>query len=148
MKERNLTDAELRIISNHKDMLKGNINRMCVSDDIEELIKMYQVAILRIDKICDICMSRYTNVEDIIKNSEKYESKIILHDRYNNAPIIISPDRISMIRIIEDDGQFTNMIGEYVNIVVDGASFDIKESIRELVLKIKNVERSDNNEEG
>lgn len=148
MKERYLTDDELRIISNHKDMLKGNINRMCVSDDIEELIKMYQVAILRIDKICDICMSRYTNVEEIIKNSEKNESKIIIHDRYNNAPIIISPYRISMIRTIRDDGQFTNMIGEYVNIVVDGDSFDIKESMRELVLKIKNVQRSDNNEEG
>ena len=146
MKERYLTDNELNRIRTEKDMLEGNINRMCVSDDIDELIKMYQVAILRIDMICDICISRHTNVEEIIKKVKKYENRILIHDRYNNSPIIIRPDRISMIRTIKDDGQFTNMIGEYVNIVVDDASFDIVESMRELVLKIKNAERIDNNE--
>lgn len=64
MKERYLTDDELRIIRNHKDMIQGNINRMCVSDDIDELIRMYHVANSRIDKIFDICMGKYVDVED------------------------------------------------------------------------------------
>ncbi len=38
-------------IINEADMLKGNINRMCVTDNIEELKRMYEVAKKRIDEI-------------------------------------------------------------------------------------------------
>lgn len=33
------------------DMLKGNINRMCVTDDLSEMLDMYEYAQERIDKI-------------------------------------------------------------------------------------------------
>jgi hypothetical protein len=31
-------------VRNESDMLKGNINRMCITDDIEEINRMYEVA--------------------------------------------------------------------------------------------------------
>lgn len=59
MKGRYLTDAELDRIRNEKDMLRGNLNRMCVADDIDELIKMYHYAESRIQTIFDICIDRF-----------------------------------------------------------------------------------------
>ncbi len=38
-------------LSGEIDMLQGNINRMCVTSDIEELQRMYKVAKKRIDEI-------------------------------------------------------------------------------------------------
>lgn len=57
--KRYLTDKELDRIRHEKDMLKGNINRMCVCDDTDELIKMYHYANLRIKTIHDICLNRF-----------------------------------------------------------------------------------------
>lgn len=72
MKEkRYLTDEELNKIRNERDMLRGNLNRMCVSDDIDELIKMYHYAESRIQHIFDICIDRF--IDD--KESENNEKK-------------------------------------------------------------------------
>lgn len=38
-------------IKNEYDMLKGNINRMFVSDDIDEVISMYEFAKKRLERI-------------------------------------------------------------------------------------------------
>jgi len=40
-------------ICNNIDMLKGNINRMCVTSDIDELNKMFSVAVKRLVFIHD-----------------------------------------------------------------------------------------------
>lgn len=59
---------------------------------------------------------------------------IVLHDRYSNDTIIVQPDAIKMIRKGKEDGE------EYSNIVAEGFSIDIKETIREVMVKIKNAE--------
>lgn len=38
-------------IDHECDMIEGNINRMCVTDDKDELMNMFETAILR---LCDI----------------------------------------------------------------------------------------------
>lgn len=38
-------------LMNEADMLKGNINRMMVTDDKNELINMYSFALRRLEKI-------------------------------------------------------------------------------------------------
>lgn len=63
MEHRYLTDNELNKIHVEKDMLIGNINRMCVSDDVDELINMYLYANHRIQTIFDICMHKFINKE-------------------------------------------------------------------------------------
>ena len=58
---RYLTEQERQLIENECDMLKGNINRMCVTDDIKELYKQADFAVRRIFKIENITMSRFTD---------------------------------------------------------------------------------------
>lgn len=58
---RYLTEQERRCIENEFDMLKGNINRMCVTDDLEELYKQSDFARHRILKIEKIAKSRFTD---------------------------------------------------------------------------------------
>ena len=43
-----MTQQELNI---EIDMLRGNINRMCVTDDLSEMISMYEFAQKRLEKI-------------------------------------------------------------------------------------------------
>jgi len=64
MKTRYLTKDELNRIRNEEDMLKGNINRMCVTDSLKELFSMYDFALKRISNIYNI------NLEKFISNSE------------------------------------------------------------------------------
>ncbi|MGP1505158.1 MAG: hypothetical protein ACTTIR_06020 [Eggerthia catenaformis] len=40
-----------KLLNNEVDMLEGNINRMCVTSDLEELVRMYKFAKKRIDSI-------------------------------------------------------------------------------------------------
>ena len=42
-----------------RDMLDGNLNRMFVSDDIDEIIKMYIYAKFRINLIYQYCLKMY-----------------------------------------------------------------------------------------
>ena len=58
---RHLTEQERRLIESECDMLKGNINRMCVTDDIEEFYKQADYAVHRILKIGNIAKSRFTD---------------------------------------------------------------------------------------
>lgn len=64
---RYLTEQERRCVENEFDMLKGNINRMCVTDDIKELYKQADFAVRRIFKIENIAVSRFAdqNKEDV-----------------------------------------------------------------------------------
>lgn len=57
------TDNDLRIIHNEKDMLEGNINRMCVTDDCSELLAMRDFAIRRIKHIYQVNYERLTGKE-------------------------------------------------------------------------------------
>ena len=58
-----MTEQERKELNNEIDMLKGNINRMCVTDDISELSKMYQIAQKRIDKIHSMNLDRFIKGE-------------------------------------------------------------------------------------
>ena len=46
-----MTEEQRKAIDIENEMLKGNINRMCVTDDEDELAYMRDVAIRRIQKI-------------------------------------------------------------------------------------------------
>lgn len=54
-----LTGQERRYIEYEIDMLKGNIYRMCVTDDIEDLYKQADFARHRILKIENIAKNRF-----------------------------------------------------------------------------------------
>lgn len=58
---RYLTEQERQLIENEFYMLKGNINRMCVTDDIEELYKQADFARHRILKIENLAKSKFTD---------------------------------------------------------------------------------------
>ena len=57
---RKQTTEDLRKIRNQEDMLRGNINRMCVTDDLAELDTMALHAIERIRLIQKINYERLT----------------------------------------------------------------------------------------
>ena len=50
------------------DMLRGNINRICVSDDVEEISQMYHYALTRLEEIMKYNVrrdvERKKNIED------------------------------------------------------------------------------------
>lgn len=61
--KRYLTDAELNKIRFEEDMMKGNLNRMCVTEDSDELLNMYRFANLRLKTIYDICVGKFLEAE-------------------------------------------------------------------------------------
>lgn len=63
-KKRILTDDEIHKIRHEEDMLQGNINRMCVADDSEELLTMLYFAHLRLNTIYKICRNKFTEESD------------------------------------------------------------------------------------
>lgn len=63
---RSLTKDELQKIWNEEDMLKGNINRMCVTDDMEEFERMFEFAKKRILTIYTINLFRLRDDIDTI----------------------------------------------------------------------------------
>lgn len=50
------------------DMLRGNINRICVSDDVEEISQMYHFALTRLEELMKYnvrrVVERKKNIED------------------------------------------------------------------------------------
>lgn len=50
------------------DMLKGNINRVCISKDVEEISQMYHFALMRLEEIMKYnvrrVVERKKNTED------------------------------------------------------------------------------------
>lgn len=50
------------------DMLRGNINRICVSKDVEEISRMYHFALMRLEEIMKYnvrrVVERKKNIED------------------------------------------------------------------------------------
>ena len=61
---RKQTQEDLNKIYHQEDMLKGNINRMCVTDNITELYRMAHFAYRRITAILEINEDRLTEEED------------------------------------------------------------------------------------
>lgn len=59
---------------------------------------------------------------------------IVLHDKYSNEPMIVRPDAISMIRKEKDDNE------EYSTIHLNGFVLTIKETIGDVMAKIKKAE--------
>lgn len=57
---RKQTEKDLYIVRSEKDFLEGNINRMCVTDDLEELIHMKEYALNRIEHIYQVNYERLT----------------------------------------------------------------------------------------
>lgn len=41
-------DRKRQLLLNTTDMLKGNINRMCVTDDAEELVRQHKAAMQKL----------------------------------------------------------------------------------------------------
>ena len=50
------------------DMLRGNINRICVSDNVEEISQMYHCALMRLEELMKYnvrrVVERKKNIED------------------------------------------------------------------------------------
>lgn len=50
------------------DMLRGNINRICVSDNVEEISQMYHYALTRLEEVMKYnvrrIVERKKNIED------------------------------------------------------------------------------------
>lgn len=61
---RKQTQDDLKKIDEQRDLLKGNINRMCVTKDMEELQEMYDYAKYRIDNIFHVNYDRLTEDND------------------------------------------------------------------------------------
>ena len=55
---RHLTSDELWKIRTEEDLLKGNINRMCVTEDLSELDDMFNRAVNRLKTIYDLNYKR------------------------------------------------------------------------------------------
>jgi hypothetical protein len=73
MKEtRYLTNDELNRIRNEEDMLKGNINRMCVTDSLKELFSMYDFAMKRISTIYNINLKKFLDDNSEVDLAKKY----------------------------------------------------------------------------
>ena len=70
MKTRYLTNDELNRIHNEEDMLKGNINRMCVTDSLKELFKMYDMSLKRISRIYNTNLDRLLYDEKVGDSDE------------------------------------------------------------------------------
>lgn len=70
---RKQTAKDLAEIREQEDMLKGNINRMCVTKDMTEYIKQKNLAIYRIGVIADINYRRLTESEE---QHEKFKAVI------------------------------------------------------------------------
>jgi hypothetical protein len=46
-----MTDVIRQEIDKEMDMIKGNLNRMCVTDDTDELLTMYAYASIRLNDL-------------------------------------------------------------------------------------------------
>lgn len=57
---RSLTTIERKNVENARDMLNGNINRMCVTDDLVDLYDNARYAFLEISRIMDIASDRFS----------------------------------------------------------------------------------------
>lgn len=53
-----MTEKDRRILDDDMDMIKGNLNRMCVCDTIKELEEMYNFATKRLFRIYRINLER------------------------------------------------------------------------------------------
>lgn len=51
------------LIKHELDMLNGNINRICITKDVDEIEKMYEVALFRLEKIKDFRIRRINAIE-------------------------------------------------------------------------------------
>ena len=60
---RKQTQLDLDQIYNSENMLKGCINRMCVTDDIVEFSRMYNSAISHLSNIFKVNYNRLTETE-------------------------------------------------------------------------------------
>ena len=100
---RYLTPQERQRIEKECDMLKGNINRMCVTDDIKEFYKQADFAEHRISKIENIAKSRFAdNIADAKESIEMLECvrRSIVRDLCTgNTTIIrdVDPDSLEFV---------------------------------------------------
>lgn len=67
---RKLTNNELQKVDNEMNMLKGCINRMCVTKDTLECKVMYESALNRLLNIYEICDKRFIENGDLFKRGD------------------------------------------------------------------------------
>lgn len=60
-KPRCLTITERKEIEYLRDMLNGNINRMCVTDDLVDLYDNATYALKKINRLIDIAVDRFSD---------------------------------------------------------------------------------------
>lgn len=60
---RRLTTKERNEVEHLRDMLNGNINRMCVTDDLVEIYDRAVYAFKEINRIIDIATVRFIDVK-------------------------------------------------------------------------------------
>ena len=60
---RSLTSEELKEIQFNEDMIQGNINRMCTTDDLMDFVNMYYYSKKWIDKIFETNLKRFDGKE-------------------------------------------------------------------------------------
>ena len=56
-----LTITERKKVESLRDMLNGNINRMCVTDDLVELYNNATYALKQINRLIDITTDRFSD---------------------------------------------------------------------------------------
>lgn len=61
---RKQTKADLAQIQEQEELLKGNINRMCVTDSLQELVEQKNFAEFRIGRIMAINYNRLRESEE------------------------------------------------------------------------------------
>ena len=61
---RKQTKEDLAEIREQEELLKGNINRMCVTDSLQELVEQKNFAEFRIGRIMAVNYNRLTESED------------------------------------------------------------------------------------
>ena len=64
---------------------------------------------------------------------------IVLHDTYNNNPIVIRPESIDVLRKVFEQNEEGSK-EERAEVIVGTFSFIVKENIGEVILKIKKAE--------
>ncbi len=65
----NMTEQEFET---EKDMLRGNLGRMCVSDDKKEVFQMYRIACKRLERIYLYNCDRIDQAETL-QQHEQYQ---------------------------------------------------------------------------
>ncbi|MDU2155959.1 hypothetical protein [Clostridium sp.] len=133
-------NGDYKMFMNEVDMLKGNINRMCVTDNADELDRMYQTALIRLKNVYQY-------------KESKLEHKKLIHVGYSYALAgeseIKNIDYHSVGQAIYEGQEYDIVVADTFE---DSQKFDTimdtKEEIRkDQLLMYSDINKSINNED-